>query len=528
MKRFNVPFLRRFLKNQRGQAAVAVMITATTMMALAAASIETGHVYYAYEKLVASTNASALAGAEAMPNTTLAQTNVTTYSAQSNGMNANPMLTNDVAAPTFLCLSNVSSGLNVPCQTPTGGSGGYNSLSVTQSATVPLWFGALVGMKQMNMSYTAKAAMAGGTNTSWNIAIILDATPSMSYADNGDQCNGTQMTCAQQGIQALLNDLYPCQLSQTCNGSGAVAVDDVSLFVFPAVTAGTVYKDSTCNAGTPTAVAYTFPDPPGNTTLPSADTYKSVTWSIDYKTSDTATTLNTSSPLVIAAGGNASGGRCPGVTTRMEWTYYAQVIYAAEAELELQQAKYPGSQNAIILLGDGDTEACASNANTAAGACNTSPISLVATEGTLNGTGTHTSNPSGYLAVDYPSALGQCGQSVLAAQAVAKKGTAFYTIGYGSENISAPRSGSNMTGDCPSDISYSASVTTNGGTWGKGGTPCQSLAAMASAATNFYSDDTNGCLATAPSNQNITKLTAIFRAITNRLSNPRLIPNSTT
>ena len=44
------------------------------MMALAAASVETGHVYYAYQRLVASTNASAMAGAQGMPNTTQAST----------------------------------------------------------------------------------------------------------------------------------------------------------------------------------------------------------------------------------------------------------------------------------------------------------------------------------------------------------------------------------------------------------------------------------------------------------------------
>jgi Flp pilus assembly protein TadG len=88
MKRFGVSFLRRFLRNQKGQSLVMVMITASAMMALAAASVESGHVYYAYEQLVASTNSAALAGAEAMPNTTQASTNVTTYSAQSNGMNA--------------------------------------------------------------------------------------------------------------------------------------------------------------------------------------------------------------------------------------------------------------------------------------------------------------------------------------------------------------------------------------------------------------------------------------------------------
>jgi len=42
---------------------------------------------------------------------------------------------------------------------------------------------------------------------------------------------------------------------------------------------------------------------------------------------------------------------------------------------------------------------------------------------------------------------------------------------------------------------------------------------------NFYSDDGQGCQATAPTNQSITKLTAIFRAITNNMTTPRLIPN---
>jgi hypothetical protein len=489
------------------------MITASTMMALTAASVETGHVYYAYQELVASTNSAVLAGATAMPNTTTAKTNVTTYSAQSNGMNATPMLTNDVATPTFLCLSTVSNSLNVPCQTSTGGSGGYNAMSVTQTATIPLWFGGLVGMKQMNVSYTAKAAMAGGQNSPWNIAIILDATPSMDYNDNGMQCNGTQLTCAKQGIQALLNDLYPCGLGQNCTTS-TTYVDSVSLFVFPAVTSGTVYKDYTCSVGIPTPVAYTFPNPPSNTTLPSADTYEVVTWSNDYKTTDAASSLNTTSHIVVAAG----GGGCGGLSTRYEWTYYPQTIYAAQTALATQQASNPGSQNAIILLGDGDLNACASNANTTAGACNTSPISLIASEGMLNGTGTHTSNPTGYESYGYPSALGECGQAVLAAQAAAAAGTTVYTIGYGSP----------VSGSCKTDKTYSTSVTTAGGTWGPGKQGCDALKAMASSGVNFYSDDGSGCEATAPSNQNLTKLTAIFRAIVDNMSSPRLIPNGTT
>ncbi len=315
MTRFGIPFMRRFLKNQNGQTAIVVVFTCSTMMALAAASVETGHVYYAYQQLVASTNAAALAGAEVMPDTTLASTYVTTYSAQTGKLNATPMLTNVVATPTYLCLSSVSGTLGVACETADGGTGGYNSLAVTQTAKIPLWFGGLIGMRQMSVSATAKAAMVGGQNKPWNIAIILDATPSMAYQDNGVQCSGTQLHCAQLGIQALLNDLYPCAVGQTCTSGTPTPFDTVSLFVFPAVTTGTISDDYTCNASSPTAVAYTFPDvrtpytagtaPTSNFILPTGDTYEIVAETNDYKTLDTASSLNTSSNVVNAAGGDA-------------------------------------------------------------------------------------------------------------------------------------------------------------------------------------------------------------------------------
>ena len=400
--------------------------------------------------------------------------------------------------------------------TSSGGTGGYNALSVTQTATIPMWFGGLIGMKQMNVSYKAEAAMAGGSNSPWNIAIIQDTTSSMNTSDGGDQCSGTRITCSLLGIQSLLGDLYPCGIGQTCTSS-TTYVDSVSLFVFPAVTNATEPDDSKCPTTNPTIVSYTFPAPPSNTTLPTADTYEVTSFANNYKTTDAATTLNQAAPIVIAAGAsgqsNCAGIQAPGG----EGTYYAQVIYAAQAALMVQQAANPGSQNAIILLSDGDATACASNANTAAGACNTKS-QLVATQGTLNGTGTHTTNPSGYQSPTYPSALGMCGQAVLAAQAAATAGTTVYTIGYGSPT----------SGGCLSDAQYSATVSTNGGAWTKGDQPCQAIAAMASSQVNFYSDDGSGCEATAPTNQNLTKLTAIFRAIVDNMSSPRLIPSGTT
>jgi hypothetical protein len=319
----------------------------------------------------------------------------------------------------------------------------------------------------------------------------------------------------------MLDDLYPCNLGQTCTSSSANNVDGVSLFVFPAVTTKTEADDWTCPGSgksmvDPTIAAYTFSDVPTNLVQPSANTYELQfpspgTWTNDYKTNDSNSTLNPSSEVVIAAGGSGVSG-CTGVQAPGGFgTYYAQVIYAAQAALIAQQAANPSSSNAMIILSDGDATACASNANTSKGACN-SKADLVATEGTLNGTGTSTS-------VTYPSALGECGQAVVAAQAAASAGTKVYTIGYGAET----------SGGCTTDAKYSASVSNGDGlSWAAGDQPCAALGAMASSAANFYSDDGSGCQATLPSNQSITQLTAIFRAIANNMSSPRLIPNGTT
>jgi len=525
MKRFGAISLRRLLKEELGQSIAVLMVSISAMMGFTGTAVESAHVYYAYRLLQASTNAAALAGAYQLPNTTNAATSVALYSAQAGDLNATNMLQSVTARPTFLCMNTVETSLKVPCSTVNGAAGGYNGLSVTQTATVPLWFGGFVGFKSLNLQAEATAAMAGGTNTPWNIAIIVDTTASMGHEDSGVQCSGTQISCALQGVQALLSDLYPCALGENCTTSTDY-VDSVSLFVFPAVTDGTASKDYVCQTSDPTIVAYTIPNtspayvpgtmPDANLTLPTGDTYQILGFQNNYKVTDTSS-LNQLAGIVIAAGDSGVSG-CLGLQTPGgEGTYYAQVIYAAEQALQSQQAANPNTQNAMILLSDGDATACASNANTSAGACDTKS-EIVATEGTLNGTGNSKTNSAGYENPTYPSALGECGQAVLAAQTAASLGTSVYTIGYGAE----------VSGGCLSDQTYSATVTTNGGTWAPGDQPCQALAAMASAQVNFYSDDGEGCQATAPSNQAFTKLTAIFHAITGRMTTPRLVPNGTT
>ena len=51
MRGSKIPFLSRFVKEDRGQTAAIVTVMMVVLIALSALGIETGHVYYAYRLL---------------------------------------------------------------------------------------------------------------------------------------------------------------------------------------------------------------------------------------------------------------------------------------------------------------------------------------------------------------------------------------------------------------------------------------------------------------------------------------------
>lgn len=570
MSRFIAQFLRRFLSEQLGQSAVVVAVTITAITAVAATSVEVGHVYYAYQQLVESTNQAALAGAQAMSNalTSTASTGAYTaavtsavkqYSSVAGQLNATSYLQSDAIATQTLFCSTVMEAppFDVTCQLPPGSTTGYNAIKVVQTATVPLWFGGLVGMPSMNLAATATAAMKGAANTPYNLAVIMDTTNSMSDTIRGDSnCTTSQISCAVAGLEAMLSQLDPCQLNTTCTSA---TVDNVALFVFPAIAANATsnYHSDYCGSGMAT-VPYNFlnvtpswVDPATNlqdgldmeglksNPNSNAGAYGIIPFNTIYKTNDSAG-LTLSSALAEAVGVSHSG--CNGLSAPGgQETYYAQVIYTAQEALAIQQASNPNSKNIMIILSDGDATACASNANTAAGGCNsaaqivadnnpTCALAVKTAGNCLNGTGTSTTNPNttvngvsvGYQSYTYPSALGECGQAVQAAQQATKAGTMVYTIGFGSE-----------TSGCTSDRTFTANITSTADgaeAWPGGShprTPCNAIAAMASNVNTFYSDDSGGCSALTKQNADFSSLVGIFDAITTGLTSPRLIPNGT-
>jgi len=546
-----IPILGRLIQQDAGQALVFTAVILTAFTGVTGLAVDAGKGYYAYELLKDSTNAAALAGAGALPDTTAATTYAKDYGSMaaqgstSAALNNNSVMSNVVTTPSFGCWSAVTTNLNTACQPPPGGAGaGNNAIQVTQTAKVSTWIGPLFGMPTFNIQAVSSAAMRGGAYIPYNIAVVVDTTKSMLDADDGNNSGcSTQIQCALNGFQDLLEDLYPCQSSGTCTTSDN-QVDNVALFVFPVITTATQADDDTCTSNDPVTQPYTFTTntaPTVNSSasnmalLPSTMNYEVVNFENGYKTTDVGTTLVSSDPLAIASG---VGGTNCGILkvksgqpflTADQGTYYAQAIYQAQALLynESNGTNGNGFKNALILLSDGNATACSTTLATTSGtsttnSCGSTTSEIASQSGTLNGTGTATSNPTGYHSYAYPSALGECGQAVVAAQAASAAGTTVYTIGYGALNTGS-------SANCGTDQTYSATVSSStyvANSWAPKDSPCQALGAMATNANTFYSDDADSCAAVSPSLTNVKSLAAIFHSIANNFSTARLIPNS--
>jgi hypothetical protein len=194
-------------------------------------------------------------------------------------------------------------------------------------------------------------------------------------------------------------------------------------------------------------------------------------------------------------------------------TYYAGVIYAAQAALTAQASTEIAADanlnpiNIMIILTDGEANASSNKiAGTAA-----------------NGTATSTTStwPNGGGATssitNYPSAFDQCQQAVAAANYAKSQGTLIYSIAYGSESSGCT---TDTTGPQPNI------------------TPCQVMSQMASpnvynssgtlTRSFFYSDykqsgSSSTCVSTGTS---VADINGIFGAISNDLLTVRLLPES--
>ena len=257
----------------------------------------------------------------------------------------------------------------VTCVSGKSGVPSANGIQVKQQATVPTFFGNVLGISSLSISASATAGAKGGKASPVDVMIIIDTTASMNNYDAS--CGATQIACALGGARALLSGFWPSQ-------------DQVGLLVFPGVTSGTVSRDYTCPTTNPTIVPYGSSSP--------APVYQILGLSNDYKTSDATISLDPASNIVKAVGSasGCSGIKAPGG----EGTFYGDVITAAQTTLT--STGRSGVPKAIILLSDGDATAQAPNQITNAKGSN------------------------------------ECHEAITAAQAAKTAGTTIYSVSYGS------------------------------------------------------------------------------------------------
>jgi len=494
------------LTSDSGQVLPWAILMIMLFLGFCALTIDLGHGLLAKRELQAACDAAALAAAETLPSSTYA-TAAQTYSGMAGGKNIYNDLAVGTPTVTGLCLTTVQNW-GIPCSATNP-----NAVSVTETATIPTFFAGVFGIPTMTISATSTASK-GSKPQPYNVAIVLDTTPSMNSSDVNCKVNGktlTQLQCATNAFQALLQGLDPSE-------------DHISLFTFPNVTTTTVQNDYNCNSDNPTVGPYTFPSTTatkltnmgyttGGTTV--QETYQVTSWSNTYRTSDSSTSLNQNDPLTNAVGGT----NCTGIQTSTENTYYAGAIYAAEASLQAEKAANPGTQNAIIFLSDGNAtakESYPTSSFTENGQRYSAGAFYPGVNDMVVGTESTTVATSGGT---YPSWVGQCSQGLDAANYAKSMGTTFFSIAYGSPT-------SSDSGDCASDRQSGATH--------RNITPCQTMQQMSTGwstgdTSYFYSDyfgGNNGCAA-AGAAEGIGDLQSIIDAILGHMSGTRLIPNGT-
>ena len=507
-------FVRKAIDDQSGQILPWLAVVLVGMLGMAGLTVDVGRAYVAHVQLQNYANAAALAAAGEVYNTSSTNGAVpiaNCYSGSACSQTVNPSLGTVTTTVTTVCMNILE-----PAGSTCSKSSVANAVKVAQTASVPTTFMKLFGFNSLSVSSSATASMQGAAQP-WNVAVILDATVSMgSTPVAGGSCAGysTLFKCAQGGVQALLQAVQPCP-----GGTGCTSTNTqfrVALFTFPNMSTSNV-SNFWVSCSQPTSEHYTMPLT--NLTAYTPLTYSGATATYeatpvntsdgdkygfvsDYWSATQTNNLNTSSSIVKEVTGCLSN---PGGQS----SYFAGAIYAAQAALKAEQAKY-GGQNAIIILSDGQMQADSSKFPSG----NVSP--------SASGYNASAMTTTGY----YPSAKDDCQQGIMAAQTAQTAGTTVFSVAFGSESGGCTSSGGGT------DTSLIATATTGNTSFSTVNsiTPCTTMKNIASPTVNgvsyFYADTTsskNGCTDTA---HTVSEVNQIFWAISSYFTSPRLVSNN--
>ena len=343
--------LRDLWADTRAVTAITITLLVPVLVGLAGFTIDIGHLALVQKELQASADAAALAGGYNIPVNTAVATanNYSGASGQKNALGGGVTATMVSGYPVLRCLTSTG----VVCA-GTELANGANAIQVKEQATVPMWFAQILGVSSYTLTATSTASARGGVGQSLNVMIILDTTQSMSGntdAGCGLGSNSSRLDCAEAGVKALLGGLNP-------------SLDYVGLMVFPGLqSTSEASQAATCGQSTSASNLQQY----GNSPV-----YQIAALNNDFKSSSTATSLNTGSTIAKSIGQGGSGCNSGVQAPGGEGTYFAQVFTQAQAALAaLSATQSPPAQNIIVFLSDGGANATkiVTNFNAYIGTC---------------------------------------------------------------------------------------------------------------------------------------------------------------
>jgi hypothetical protein len=286
------------LRHEGGQAIVMIVLFLLVLLGMAAMVIDVGYAFYAQRSLQAQVDAAALAGAQELPDPTMAEAVAYDYSGEPGGKNERGNV------------RDVTVQVRTRCLTRIPGCDPVNAVVVEEQATLKTIFAGVLGINTFTIKARSTACSPCGVRP-LDVMLVLDRTGSMCQ----DHWGRTDPACtdlenAKEGMRTFL-------------GFFEQSTQWVALAALPPATS----RSRRCNT----------PDTPNYNSTSSP--YVLVPLSKDYGTPSTG--LNTDSDLVKTINCQRGGGR----------TAYANALEHAQAELDRNGR--PDVQDIIVFLSDG-------------------------------------------------------------------------------------------------------------------------------------------------------------------------------
>lgn len=322
------------MNDERGQAVIFVALALVMLIGFVGFAVDVGNTMTIRRALQASTDAAATAGAQELSNTSgspsaSAIAKASEFSSVTGNKNARANIPG-VSISTSVKCTNFMAQLMTSANC-TNATTPANTLVVTQTSVVPMFFAKVLGFPSLTVRTTATAAMKGGAMPPLDIIVVLDTTGSMS---------GTPLVEAKEGIRTLLSVLWPCAQGIATCGVSDPPIDKVGLMIFPGLASSTdVGREYDCT-GSPNPVTVNYNASP---------IYEIIPMTNDYRTS-TVSVINPDSNFVKAVDGRSG---CSGAESIGGFgSYFAAPLAAAQSSLV--SAGRATVQNVIIFVSDGD------------------------------------------------------------------------------------------------------------------------------------------------------------------------------